>query len=166
MQTIEQLLEGLGQTLTEATGSTYANAGFRIVDAIKASIKSNGLYRTGNLYKSVGFALVGDSLAISMADYGYYQNFGVQGHDGNSVDPVTFGLQPKSGNIFKFNPSVTEELEERGVPDWMLQVRYFGIRPRRFLHPQDYEDILAEEFMTGRIVAYIDAAFGRNIIQL
>ena len=147
-------LQGLGQSLEAATGSTYANAGFRIVDQVKKSIKENRVYDTGNLYRSVGFVNQGDALVLTMADYGFYQNFGVVGVDNDpGTEEVTFGLKPKRGSKYAFTEDSIERAKAKGAFGWMIDNMRFGIRARDFINVQEMEDILAEEMLISQLRA-------------
>jgi len=165
-------LRDLGRNIEQSTGNTYANAGFRIVEEIKLSMRQSQMrQRTGDLYRSVGFVLQGDSLVVAIKDYGFYQNFGVLGVNNNpGVRPVEFGLKPKSGDKYAFTEESIEQAKETArangghLPGFIVENMRFGIRAKNFLHPDEWEDILAEEFLTGQIVAVVENTFTNSYI--
>ena len=171
IQDLQAQLRDLGQSLEAAVGNTYANAGARIVEEIKSSMRSSRMQqRTGQLYRSDGFVLQGDALVVSMRDYGYYQNFCVSGILNDPATEVTFGLAPKSGSKFSFTEGSLERARETAeangghLPGFIVERFYMGIRAKGFLHPDEWETILAEEFATGQIVAIVENTFSNTYI--
>ena len=154
-QDIVAALQNLGRTLEQETGTTYANAGFRMVETVKEGMRQSQMrQRTGNLYRSVGFIQQGDGVVLTMLDYGFYQNFGVLGTENNpgTLD-VTFGLKPKQGQKYKFTETSIENAKEKGAFGWMIETMQFGIRAKNFIDEQELEDILAEEYLIAQLRA-------------
>ena len=155
-QDIVAALQGLGQTLEQLGGSVYANAGFRMVEAVKQGMRNSRMrQRTGNLYRSVGFIAQDDGVVLTMLDYGFYQNFGVVGTEGDpGTREVTFGLKPKDNRKkYEFTESSVESAREKNVPGWMLETYYFGIRAKSFIDETELEDILGEEMLIAQLRA-------------
>jgi hypothetical protein len=66
--------------------------GERFVETIQAQIVKKGLFKTGNLARSVEYRVLGKVMTISMVDYGIYLDSGVKGTTKNTVVPDSNSL--------------------------------------------------------------------------
>lgn len=121
------------------------------LDNVAAGIAARAPIRTGNLRNSIKFLIeqtegADVSIALQMATYGWFLNYGVQGiRNTTRQESVPEALQavlpPSQGNTFKFgvNPA--------GKHYW--GIHYPGINKRGFLNVEELQtqiaDIAAEQ---------------------
>ena len=90
-----------------------ANRALAVAGPIVADLKQNAPAKTGSLKSSIGIGVSsGTEIFITMKDYGYFQNYGVQAspdsktaskYNQREVEPaVRFALPPSTGNKFSF----------------------------------------------------------------
>ena len=77
-----------------------------IKDDIVSDLKSNAPYKEGGLRTSIRGEATSNSLSISMNDYGFFQNYGVNSRYGAkpAIKVPTFGIseQPRSAPFYAF----------------------------------------------------------------
>jgi len=108
----------IGTNLDNITGTALAVAG-DLVGQMKANAPSRTGGGTGALRNSISAAVEeGNTRAIyvTMLDYGYFQNYGVQASPSSNTatkfnqtpveDPVRFALPPSGGDRFRFGVKV------------------------------------------------------------
>ena len=97
----------IGIDLPQSLDDAIFAAASLVVDEIKAD--PNFPVDTGRLRNSLRASIIdGQFLGITMLDYGYFQNFGVEGTQNTTlqfgVDPIVASfLPPREGNTYKFN---------------------------------------------------------------
>lgn len=100
-------MAGIGEALPRTITDIMLHAAQRIQD----DIKSNAPRKTGKLIDSIKLIVTGQYLGIEMEDYGWFQNYGVEGTENKStvfaVPKELEGLKPSAGNTeYKFNPVI------------------------------------------------------------
>ena len=161
-------IEAFAKSMPDGITEALIGAGGRIADQLQRDIQTAGLVKTGALRDSVIYSVYDDVLSISMNDYGYYQNFGVQGHgsDAFAVNtvPSWVGVRPSSGTTYAFKETVTEQLKEANkLMPWMLKTRLLGIKPRNFIKVDEYEDIFGQS-LVNYITDAAEAFFANTYI--
>ena len=133
MAVIEDNIEDIEKQILDAVGyyeDTVPKALANLVDEITNELKGgNYQNRTGNLRRSIKVAVRNYSLSIKMANYGYYQSFGVTGTKKQSLGlpaevAASFGV--REGYKFKFG-----------------RIKHPGIKAKNF-YPDDLEEKLLE----------------------
>lgn len=99
---------------------------------VAEQIRSAAPVDTGALKRSIDAFVTANSLEISMLYYGAFQNYGVAGTEGPSVDRVEFGVQPRP----------TSE------PYYAFKTRQFGLPPQRFFNLDDLQSLVAQRVET------------------
>lgn len=108
--TVDQLaaeLESIGEELPRSLRDALMAAAMLAQEEIKSQAPSD----TGALKESIRLRVIDDQfLGIAMADYGFYQNYGVAGTSNARAqfgvpETVSSFLPPRSGNTYSFDPS-------------------------------------------------------------
>lgn len=101
-------IEDLGTEIPQSMEAAIYAAAQIAIDEVKAN--PNFPVNSGRLKNSLQARIIdGQFLGITMLNYGYFQNFGVEGtanaRTQYGVDPITKSfLPPREGDTYKFNP--------------------------------------------------------------
>ena len=146
---IEELTRGVQ---TNASNSAWQFAAERLVDQLKQEIGPS------DLANSLGYILEGSLISIFASDYLLYQNYGVEGAQGNPKGAITdefsgrthaYGTEiPPAGVFSRYTSSESEQFAIA------RQVYKFGIRPKRWFT----KDSLAADY-----AAYAQQFFNDNL---
>ena len=105
---IAAALEDIGENIPVSLDTAINNAAQILMNEIKND--PNFPVDTGALRDSLKIrAIDGQYFGISMADYGFYQNYGVKGTSNASTqfgvpETVSAFLPPREGDTYSFNP--------------------------------------------------------------
>lgn len=108
--TVDQLaaeLESIGEELPRSLGDSIMAAAM----LAQEEIKSNAPVDTGALRDSIKLRVIDDQfLGIAMANYGFFQNYGVAGTSNSRTqfgvpETVSSFLPPRTGDTYSFDPA-------------------------------------------------------------
>lgn len=140
-------IEDLGIDLPDSLNIAIQNAAAIAIEEVKQN--PNFPVDTGRLKNSLQARIIdGQFLGITMLNYGYFQNFGVEGTTNTrrqfGVDPIvkTF-LPPREGDTYKFNKN-----KKMIGGDLPFGARVFihknGLNGKRFFDTEDIVDRVIE----------------------
>ena len=108
---IAAALNDIGEEIPTSINTAINNAAQVLMNEIKNN--PNFPVNTGALRDSLNIrAIDGQYFGITMADYGFYQNYGVKGTSNETTqfgvpEEVSAFLPPREGSTYSFNPGKT-----------------------------------------------------------
>lgn len=139
---IQDIGTDLPQTLAEAINAA--------ADIAVSSVRANAPVDSGRLASSISaqFDTTTLTLGISMLDYGFFQNYGVQGTKNEKIqfgipEVVKQAIPPRSGDTFSFDP--TKRMIGGDLPFGVrVSIHQKGLNAKQFLDVESFVSQVAE----------------------
>ena len=140
-------IEDLGIDIPQSLEVAIQQAAALAIEEVKQN--PNFPVNTGRLKNSLQARIIdGQFLGITMLNYGYYQNFGVEGTSNTKnqfgVDPIvkTF-LPPREGDTYKFNKN--KKMIGGDLPfGARVSIHRNGLNAKRFFDTEELVDRVVE----------------------